>query len=167
MHANDNIQDGDITKALWDIRMYKDVVSSYKEKSVPATCAKNHQRIPIDSIWTSPGLTVLQCGFLPFHDTYGVQSDHQLVWADICNKDLLSHRPQHIYRTLCTKSRSNNPDVREKLFNAASRSMVMKMSLTISKHKQTFVSSNGKGKTAEMRLSFYTKLWPLRLKRFS
>ena len=91
MDANDDVQDGEITKALWDIGMYKAVVSSHKEKSVPATCAKNNRRIPIDSIWTSPGLTVLRCGFLPFHDVYSFQSDHRLVWADICNEDLLGH----------------------------------------------------------------------------
>ena len=91
MDTNDNVQDGDITKTLWDIGMYEAVVSSHKEKSVPVTCAKNHERTPIDSISTSPGLTVLRCGFLPFHNVYGFHSGHRLVWADICNEDLLGH----------------------------------------------------------------------------
>ena len=94
--------------------MFEAVVSNHKDKSVPATCAKNTQRKPINSIWTSPGLNVLRCGFLPFHNINGFMSDHRLVWAGICNEDLLGHRPQHIYRALCSKARSNNPDVREK-----------------------------------------------------
>ena len=94
--------------------MFEAVVSNHKDKSWPATCAKNTQRKPIDSILTSPGLAVLRCSFLPFHDAYGFQSDHQLVWADICNEDLLGHRPQHIYQALCAKTRSNDPDIREK-----------------------------------------------------
>ena len=61
------------------------------------------------------GLTILRCGFFPFHDAYGFQSDHQLVWADICNKDLLGHRPKHIYRALRFKARSNDPEVRESI----------------------------------------------------
>ena len=93
--------------------MYEAIVSNHKEKSVSATCAKNTQRIPIDSIWTSPGLTVLRCGFLPFHDVYSFESDHRLVWADICDEDLLDHRPQHIYRATRAKARSNDPEVRE------------------------------------------------------
>ena len=94
--------------------MFEAVVSNHTNKSVPTTCATNTQRKPIDSIWTSPGLAVLRCGFLPFHDAYGFHSDHQLVWADVCNKDLLGHRPQHIYRAPRAKARSNDPDVQEK-----------------------------------------------------
>ena len=96
------------------IEIYEAVISNHGGESVPATCSTNKQRKPIDSIWTSPGLKILRCGFLPFHDVYGFQSDHRLIWADICNKDLLSHRPQHVYRAPRSKARSNDPDLREK-----------------------------------------------------
>ena len=114
MDANDDVQDGAVTKALWEIGMFEAVVSNHKEKNVPTTCAKNTQRKPIDSIWTPQGLTVLRCGFLSFHDAYGFQSDHRLVWTNICNEDLLGHRPQHIYRAPRAKARSNDPEVRKK-----------------------------------------------------
>ena len=91
MDANDDVRDREVTKVLWKIGMFEAVASNHKEKSVPVTCGKNTQRKPIDSIWTSLGLTVLRYGFLPFHNINGFQSDHQLVWADICNKDLLGH----------------------------------------------------------------------------
>ena len=93
MDANDDVRDGKVTKALMEIGMYEAVVSNHGGESVPATCATNKQRKPIDSIWTSPGLKILRCGFLPFHDVYGFQSDHRFIWADICNKDMLAHRP--------------------------------------------------------------------------
>ena len=51
---------------------------------------------------------------LPFHDIHSYQSDHQLVWADICNEDLLGHQSQHIYCVPWSKARSNDPDIREK-----------------------------------------------------
>ena len=114
MDANDDVRDGELTKALWEVGIFEAVVSNHKEKSVPATCAKNTQQKPIDSIWTSPGLTVLRCGFLPFHDRKGFQSDHRMVWSDICNEDLLGHRPQYIYRAPRAKERSNDPDIRDK-----------------------------------------------------
>ena len=50
----------------------------------------------------------------PFHDVYGFQSEHRLIWADICNENILSHRPQHIHRAPNSKVRSNNPNIREK-----------------------------------------------------
>ena len=71
MDANDDVRNGKVTKALEEIGIYKAVVSNHGGESVPATCATNEQREPIDNIWTSPGLTVLHCGFLPFHDVYG------------------------------------------------------------------------------------------------
>ena len=76
MDANNDVRDGKERKALIEIGMYKAVVSNHGGESVPATCATNKQRKPIDSIWTSPGLTVLRCGFLPFHNVDGFQSDH-------------------------------------------------------------------------------------------
>ena len=114
MDANDDVRDCKVTKALMEIGMYEAVISNHNGESVTATCATNKQRKPIDSIWTSPGLTVLRCGFLPFHNVYGFHSNHRLIWADICNNDMLGHRPQHIYRAPRSKVRSNDPDIREK-----------------------------------------------------
>ena len=91
MDANDDVRNGSVTKVLWEIGIFEAVVSNHKEKSVSTTCVKNTRRIPIDSICTSPGLSVLRGGFLLFHDVYGFQSDHRLVWANIYNKDLLGH----------------------------------------------------------------------------
>ena len=113
MDANDDVRDGKVTEALMEIGMYEAVISNHAGESVPATCVTNEQRKPIDSIWTSSSLTVLSCGFLPFHDVYGFQSDHLLIWADICNEDMLGHCPQHIHRAPNSKVRSNDPNIRE------------------------------------------------------
>ena len=67
---------GKYTRALWEVGMFEAVVSNHTDKSVTATCATNTQRKPMDSICTSSGLAVLRCGFLPFHDVYGFQSNH-------------------------------------------------------------------------------------------
>ena len=113
MDANDDVRDGKVTKALMEIGIYEAVVRNHGGESVPATCATNKQRKPIDSIWTSPGLKVLRYGFLPFHDVYGFQSDHRLIWADICKENMLGHCLQHVYRAPRSKVRSNDPDIRE------------------------------------------------------
>ena len=113
MDANDNVWDGEATKALMKIGIFEAVVSNHGGKNVPATCVTNKQWKPIDSIWTSPGLNVLKCGFLPFHETYGFQSDHQLISTNICNEDLLGHHPQHIHCAPGSNVKSKNPDIRE------------------------------------------------------
>ena len=50
MDANDDVRDGELTKALWEIGIFEAVVSNHKDKSIPATCTKNTQHKPIDSI---------------------------------------------------------------------------------------------------------------------
>ena len=110
MDANDDVRDGEVMKALMEICIFKAVVSNYGSKNISATYATNKQRKQLDSIWTSPDQTVLRCGFIPFHEIYSFQSNHQLIWADICNKDLLGHSPQHIYRVPTSNVKSNNLD---------------------------------------------------------
>ena len=114
MDANDDICDGEVTKALLIVGICKAVLSNHSGGSVPASCATNRQRKPIDSIWTSPGLIVLKCGFLPFHEVYGFNSDHHLIWADIYNEDLYGYPHQHIYHALGSNMKSNDPDIRER-----------------------------------------------------
>ena len=88
MDANDDVRDGEVSAALAEIGIGEAVLNNHKGESVPATCARNTLRKPIESIWTSPGLDVLRCGFLPFHSVYGFPSDHRMIWAEICNQSM-------------------------------------------------------------------------------
>lgn len=47
-----------------------------------ATCMSNKKDVPIDGIWTSPGLTVRSAGMTGFGELYA-ESDHRLLWVDI------------------------------------------------------------------------------------
>ena len=114
MDANDDIRKGKISTALENIGMTEAIVSFHKDRSPPATCTTNTQRKVIDSIWTSPGIHILRCGFLPFHDFLGFFSDHRLIWADICNQSLYGYRPQRIFRAPTSRVKSNDPASREK-----------------------------------------------------
>ena len=64
MDVNDDVRNGEVTRVLWEVGMFEAVVSNHKDKSVPATCVKNTQRKPIDSIWTSSVLAALRYDFL-------------------------------------------------------------------------------------------------------
>ena len=50
MDVNDDVRDGEVNKALWEVGMFEAVVSNHTDKSVPATCATNTQQKSIDSI---------------------------------------------------------------------------------------------------------------------
>ena len=63
MDANDNVRDGKVIKTLMEIGIFEAVVSNHGDESVPAAYATNKQQKLIDSIWTSPGLTMLRCDF--------------------------------------------------------------------------------------------------------
>ena len=76
MDANDDVRDGAISAPLAEIGIQEAVIKNRRRESIPATCARNTQCRPIDSIGTSPGLHVLRCGFFLFHSVYGFDSDH-------------------------------------------------------------------------------------------
>ena len=114
MDVNDDVRVGKVSASLTEIGIEEAVIKNHRGESVPATCARNTQRKPIDSIWTSPGLDVLRCGFLPFHSVYGLPSDHRMIWVEICNQSMFGHRPQHISRAPVSKVKSNDPANREK-----------------------------------------------------
>jgi hypothetical protein len=77
MDANEDVRNGPVYKqAARGGRITEGVINHHKTSNVPATCAKNKSTTPIDSIWISPGIEILQCGFLPFHDYKGFDSDH-------------------------------------------------------------------------------------------
>ena len=76
MDVSDDVWDGEVTKALMEIGIFEIVVNNYDGESVLALYITNKQQKPIGSIWTSLGLTLLRCCFLPFNETYGFQLDH-------------------------------------------------------------------------------------------
>ena len=45
---------------------------------------------------------------------YGFDSDHQIIWVEICNQSMFGHRPQRIVRAPVSKVKSNDPANREK-----------------------------------------------------
>ena len=50
MNANEDIRNGSVTLALEDVGMLKGIISKHRGTSVPATCATNQSRTPINGI---------------------------------------------------------------------------------------------------------------------
>ena len=53
MVANDDVRDSAVSTALAEFGFQEAIIKNHREDSVPATCARNTQCRPIDSIWTS------------------------------------------------------------------------------------------------------------------
>ena len=60
------------------------------------TCDKSYRNRPIDGIWTSPGLDVVQGGMTGFGDFLIRASDHRMLWLDISYDSMLGHSPSPI-----------------------------------------------------------------------
>ena len=102
MNANADVRDREVSKVLLAIRISEAVISNYRGERVPATCATNTKRKPIDSIWISFVLAVLKYRFLSIHNVFRFNSDHQLIWAKICKEDLYGYHSQHVSRIQCS-----------------------------------------------------------------
>ena len=63
LDANEDVRSGAVQKGLANIGMFEAIIRHHPTKSVPATCNKNLSIMPIDGIWTSPGVEVLRCGY--------------------------------------------------------------------------------------------------------
>ncbi len=56
----------------------------------PSTFRCNNTNTPIDGIWTSSGIRVKQCGYLPY-DHILPGADHHCLWLDITYKNAFGH----------------------------------------------------------------------------
>ena len=66
LDTNEDVRTGAVQKELANIGMFEAIIRHHTTKLVPATCNTNESRKSIDGIWTSPGVEVLRCGYLPF-----------------------------------------------------------------------------------------------------
>jgi hypothetical protein len=63
----------------------------------PSTFHRNNTNTPIDGIWTSSGIRVKQCGYLPY-DLILPGADYRCLWMDITYKNAFGHNMPAIPR---------------------------------------------------------------------
>jgi hypothetical protein len=59
-------------------------------KNAPSTYRRNSKNVPIDGIWTSPGITIKAGGYLAFDEVI-TGTDHRTLWIDISFKTAFGH----------------------------------------------------------------------------
>lgn len=68
MDTKNDVRRGKTSKAWEDIGLFEVILKFHNDKGLPDTCATSKNFKLIDSSCTSPGIDILQCGFIPFHD---------------------------------------------------------------------------------------------------
>jgi len=95
MDVNEDVRKEFANTQLTNIGMFEAIICNHPTKPVPATYNKDRvSRQLIDSIWASPGVGIVWCGFFPYHSYKGFGSDHRMVWVEIDNARILGHYPQ-------------------------------------------------------------------------
>jgi hypothetical protein len=96
------------TIRLWatKLNIYNVILTRHSHLSPPATCHHNDNRVPIDAIFASIGITVAAAGFLKYGD--GTPSDHRVLWADFRKSDIIGARAAN-YRPPVIGLRASDP----------------------------------------------------------
>ena len=91
---NDDVRSSTLAAKLLSLGLVHDILTQHAPASPPATRNCNHSCTPIDTLWVSPGLTVLCSGYAPFDSPFAMTSDHRLLWIKLDNSSLLGkHLP--------------------------------------------------------------------------
>jgi hypothetical protein len=79
--ANDDLRNGPVNEMFERIGMHDSICAKYTNWDTAATCDSSQPSRPIDGIYTTIGLDILQGGYCPFHA--GPSSQHCALWIDI------------------------------------------------------------------------------------
>lgn len=106
LDANDDIVDSSLTKAFSKLQLVEAVINRH-QGSPPAT--HNRGSKPIDGIFTSKGIDIQACGYLPFGE--GIPSDHRAVWIDFTYASTLGHALPPFARAKARRLQCTDPRV--------------------------------------------------------
>ena len=81
LDANEDVRTGATASFFNKFDMKECILHRHRRMSPPATNNKNQQRQPIDGIWTTAGIQVKKCGYLPFGKGCP-KTDQPALWAD-------------------------------------------------------------------------------------
>ena len=90
MDANEDVRSPRMKSFSMELGLINPILNQHT--NLPATCDKNSQRQSIDAIWTTPCLSPLLSGYLPFGS--GCPSDHRVLWIDLPKDHFLGESPK-------------------------------------------------------------------------
>ena len=68
----------------------REIILERHGQAAPPTVNKPTSTYPVDGIFTTPGISASQCGYLPFGEgIYG--GDHRMLWVDLTLNTAFGH----------------------------------------------------------------------------
>ena len=96
---NEDVRTGTFAQQLLSFGLRDLVLSTHSFQSPPMTFNRNETRTPVDAIWGSCAIDVLQAGYGPFDapSPSALCDGHCFLWVEICNQSLLGkHLPTQV-----------------------------------------------------------------------
>jgi hypothetical protein len=106
---NDNTWDSEEAQRLESWGLVNAHKSRHPNQAPVATCNKNTRSIPIDGIWCSPGIEIIQAGITGFNPTH-LTTNHQMLWVNLTLDSLFGYRPPPLAPIYQTGVALNNPE---------------------------------------------------------
>ena len=108
--ANDDIRDSKLQRMLLERGLVEGITAHHPGKYVPPTHKTGSK--PIDGIFITPGITVLNAGFLAHSDGVAVTgADHRCVWMDIDLDAILGKAMPAPHRFPARRVKCNDPRI--------------------------------------------------------
>jgi hypothetical protein len=93
LDLNDNTWDSDEANQIESWGLINALKDRHPDLAPVATCNKNNRNKPIDGIWCSPGIDILQAGMTGFGSPNMGSMDHRLLWIDLSVNSIFGYRP--------------------------------------------------------------------------
>jgi hypothetical protein len=95
LDANKDVHNGEVAAMFARANMQNAILSHHPVWSFPVTYHCNEQREPIDAIFCTHKLKVVQAGYGSFGDSF--QVTHQFLWVDFTHKSMYGDVPTKLY----------------------------------------------------------------------
>ena len=109
--ANEDVRKGDVYNTMMELGLQEVILELHEGESPPETCYKNENRVPIDGIFATHGITPTTGGYTSY-DQFCI-SDHRGVWMDVEKIVALGYNPPNLHRMEPKKFIAGKPEQRE------------------------------------------------------
>jgi hypothetical protein len=94
LDLNDDTWNSDAARQIESWGLIDALKDRHPDLNPVATCNKNTRNKPIDGIWSSPGINILQAGMTEFGSPDMKSMDHRLLWENFSAvNSIFGYRP--------------------------------------------------------------------------
>ena len=117
--CNEDIRSPTIKNSFQSVGL-KEIITNNRDENAPATFHRGSA--PIDGIFATPTINMLQGGYLPFGE---MPSDHRTLWLDISYENAFGYTMPPILNPISRRLKSNIPSSRNR-FNQDYKSFIQR-----------------------------------------